>query len=91
VDAHRAPFEFDIDSDDRRPALFDDEWHAVHPRLYAAVGLDIIREIGVTGFAKSKAGASPRVGRQAQCRPVASRDPERLAGTVWRGCPAPRT
>jgi kynureninase len=82
-----APFAFDIDAADVR----DDGMAMMNgtpaiPAYYAALpGLDIIRQVGVARIRASSQGMTRRLldlVDAAGFRSVASRDPERLAGTV---------
>jgi kynureninase len=85
--ARARPFEFDIDDDDRRTdgAGMMNGTPAI-PAYYAAIpGLDIIGSIGVDRIReKSKAMTARLLALvdERGYRSVASRDPERLAGTV---------
>jgi len=85
--SHPNPFAFDVDE----TALRDDALHMMNgtpaiPAYYAALaGLDIINEVGVDRIrAKSKALTARLLARIDECgfTSAASRDPERLAGTV---------
>jgi len=85
--SHPNPFAFDIDEG----SLRDDALHMMNgtpaiPAYYAALaGLDIINEVGVDRIrAKSKALTARLLARIDECgfTSAASRDPERLAGTV---------
>jgi kynureninase len=88
--SHRNPFAFDAD-DDAETALRDDGMHMMNgtpaiPAYYAALaGLDIIEAVGVDRIrAKSTALTARLLARvdAAGFTSAASRDPERLAGTV---------
>jgi kynureninase len=85
--SHPNPFAFDIDES----SLRDDAMHMMNgtpaiPAYYAALaGLEIIGEIGVDRIrAKSKMLTARLLARIDECgfTSAASRDPERLAGTV---------
>jgi kynureninase len=85
--AHRAPFEFDIESFDRAAGAYSmmNGTPAI-PAFYAALpGLDIIREVGVDRIRLKSQQMTARllelVDRHGYLS-VASRSPDRLAGTV---------
>jgi kynureninase len=85
--AHRAPFEFDIESFDRAAGAYSmmNGTPAI-PAFYAALpGLDIIREVGVDRIRLKSQQMTARllelVDRHGYLS-VASRNPDRLAGTV---------
>jgi kynureninase len=85
--AHQAPFDFDIDRFERATGAYSMmNGTPPIPAFYAALpGLDIIREVGIDRIrAKSRkmtARLLELVDRHGY-RSVASRDPDRLAGTV---------
>jgi len=88
--SHRNPFAFDPE-DDAATSLRDDGMHMMNgtpaiPAYYAALaGLDIINEVGVDRIrAQSKTLTARLLARMdaAGFTSAASRDPERLAGTV---------
>jgi kynureninase len=85
--AHRAPFAFDIGSLDPR----DDAMRMMNgtpsiPAYYAAIpGLEIVRAVGVERIRAQSRQMTARVFELAErygFPSIASRDPERLAGTV---------
>jgi kynureninase len=85
--SQRAPFAFDIDADDRRPdAMRMMNGTPAIPAYHAALaGLDIITEVGIPAIRARSAQLTARllelVDRHGFTS-AASRDPERLAGTV---------
>jgi kynureninase len=85
--AHRAPFDFEIDRFDRTSGAYSMmSGTPPIPAFYTALpGLDIVREIGVNRIREKSQRMTARlfelVDRHGY-RSVASRDPERLAGTV---------
>jgi kynureninase len=85
--SHRAPFEFEIGPIERR----DDAMHMMNgtpsiPAYYAAVaGLDIVNDVGVDRIrekSKRMTGRLLELVDEYGFTSAASRDPERLAGTV---------
>jgi kynureninase len=85
--AHRAPFDFDIDAFDRTCGAYSMmNGTPPIPAFYAAIpGLDIVREIGVDRIREKSKRMTARLLElvdQHGYRSVASRDPERVAGTV---------
>ncbi|MBI1876092.1 MAG: aminotransferase class V-fold PLP-dependent enzyme [Acidobacteria bacterium] len=85
--ANRNPFAFDIDALDRR----DDAMGMMNgtpaiPAYYAAIpGLEIVQEVGVDRIRAKSKKMTARLLDLVDCHgftTVASRDPERLAGTV---------
>ena len=85
--AHRAPFDFDIDGFDRTAGAYSmmNGTPAI-PAFYTAIpGLDIVREIGVDRIREKSKRMTARLLElvdQHGYRSVASRNPDRLAGTV---------
>ena len=85
--AHRAPFEFDIDNVDRTTGAYSMmNGTPPIPAFYAAIpGLDIVRDIGVDRIrekSKRMTGRLLELVDRHGYRSVASRNPDRLAGTV---------
>lgn len=85
--AHRAPFDFEIDGFDRTAGAYAMmSGTPPIPAFYTAIpGLDIVREIGVNRIREKSKRMTARLLElvdQHGYRSVASRNPERLAGTV---------
>jgi kynureninase len=85
--SQRAPFAFDIDADDRRPdAMRMMNGTPSIPAYHAALaGLDIITEVGIPAIRARSTQLTARLldlVDQHGFTSAASRDPERLAGTV---------
>jgi kynureninase len=85
--AQRAPFAFDIDADDRRPdAMRMMNGTPAIPAYHAALaGLDIITEVGIPAIRARSTELTARLLELVDLHgftSAASRDPERLAGTV---------